>query len=61
MMWGLITPVIALIAIYQVGIPLYKSDDSFFFISVLLLIPAAIIVFLLVAERRLIRTSNRRD
>lgn len=61
MMWGLITPVIALIAIYQVGIPLYKSDDSFFFISVLLLIPAAIIVFLLVAERRLIRASNQRD
>jgi hypothetical protein len=61
MMWGLITPVIALIAIYQVGIPLYKSDDSFFFISVLLLIPAAIIVFLLVAERRLIRASNQKD
>jgi len=61
MMWGLITPVIALIALYQIGIPIYKSDDSFFFISVLLMIPAAIIIFLLIAERRLISGSIQKD
>jgi hypothetical protein len=60
-MWALITPVIALIAIYQIGtllgtsIEIYKADEPFFFISVLLLIPVAIIIFLLIAERKLMQ------
>jgi hypothetical protein len=60
-MWALITPVIALIAIYQIGtllgtpIEIYKVDEPFFFISVLLLIPVAIIIFLLIAERKLMQ------
>jgi hypothetical protein len=61
MMWGLITPAIALIATYQIGIPIYKSDDSFFLISLLLMIPAGIIIFLLIAERRLIGALNQKD
>jgi hypothetical protein len=61
MMWALITPVIALIAVYQIGtllgtpIEIYKADEPFFFISVLLLIPVAIIIFLLLAERKLMQ------
>jgi len=61
MMWGLITPAIALIATYQIGIPIYKSDDSFFLISLLLMIPAAIVIFLLTAEGRLINISHQKD
>jgi hypothetical protein len=65
MMWALITPVIALIAVYQIGtllgtpIEIYKADEPFFFISVLLLIPVAIIIFLLIAERRLMQHLER--
>jgi hypothetical protein len=65
MMWALITPVIALIAVYQIGtilgtpIEIYKADEPFFFISVLLLIPVAIIIFLLIAERRLTQHLER--
>lgn len=67
MTWALIAPVIALIAVYQVGlllgnpITIYKSDEPFAFLSLILLIPAAIIVFLLVAERRLVAASHHRD
>src|SRR3989442_3550740 len=67
MIWALITPVIALIAIYQIGILLgapiliYKADEPFFLISLLLLIPAAIIILLLIAERRLIGTSHQKE
>lgn len=61
MMLGLITPVIALLAIYHFGIPLYKLDDSFFLISVLLMIPVAMIIFLLIAEGRLIPISHQKD
>jgi len=65
MMWALITPVIALISVYQIGtllgtpIEIYKADEPFFFISVLLLIPVAIIIFLLIAERRLTQHLER--
>jgi amino acid transporter len=67
MIWALITPVIVLIAVYQVGLLLgnpvliYKSDEPFAFLSLILLIPAAIIVFLLIAERRLVAASHHRD
>jgi hypothetical protein len=67
MIWALITPVIALIAIYQIGILLgapiliYKVDEPFFLISLLLLMPAAIIILLLIAERRLIGTSHQKE
>ena len=60
MILGLITPVIVLLVIYQIGIPIYKSD-SFFLISILLIIPAAMIVFLLIAECRLIAISHQKD
>jgi hypothetical protein len=67
MMWSLITPVIALIAIYQIGIllgspiPFYRADEPFLFISLLLLIPASIIVFLLIIQNRLINASHQND
>jgi hypothetical protein len=61
MILGLIIPVIVLLAIYQIGIPIYKSDDSFFLISILLIIPAAMIVFLLIAEGRWIAVSHQKD
>ena len=67
MIWGLVTPVVALIAIYQVGVLLghpiliYKSDEPFFFVSILLLIPAIIIIFLLISEKRLIGGSHHKD
>lgn len=61
MILGLIVPVIVLLAIYQIGIPIYKSDDSFFLISILFIIPAAMIVFLLIVDGRLIAISNQKD
>ena len=67
MIWALITPVIALIAIYQIGFLLgnpilfYKVNEPFFIVSLLLLIPAIIIVFLMLAERRLMRGSHQKD
>lgn len=65
MMWALITPAIALIAAYQIGLPLhwtlYKSEDSFFLVSVLLMIPAGIVIFLLTAEGRFINISREKD
>lgn len=67
MIWALITPVLALILFYQVGILLgnpitiYRADEPFYFLSLILLIPAAIIVFLLVAERRLVAASHHHD
>jgi hypothetical protein len=67
MIWALIVPVIALIALYQIGILLgtpiliYKVNEPFFFVSLLLLIPAIIIMFLLIAERRLMGRLHRKD
>jgi amino acid transporter len=67
MIWALIIPVIALIAIYQLGVLLgvpilmYKVNEPFFFVSILLLIPAIIIIFLLIAERRLMGRSHQKD
>jgi len=67
MTWALITPVLALIAIYQVGLLLgnpgwlANSDEPFFFLSLILLIPSGIIVLLLVAERRLVAGSHHHD
>jgi hypothetical protein len=67
MIWALIIPVIALIAVYQIGVLLggpiliYKADEPFFFISLLLLIPASIIIFLLIAERSLTVASHQKD
>jgi len=62
MMWALITPAIALIAAYQIGLPLhwtlYKFEDSFFLVSVLLMVPAGIVIFLLAAEGRFINISH---
>jgi len=61
MMWALITPVLILTAIYQLGIltgvPLlefFKTNEPFFFISLLLWIPAAVIIFLMIAEHRIL-------
>ena len=67
MIWALIIPVIALIAIYQLGILLgvpiltYRVNEPFFFVSILLLIPAIIIIFLLIAERRWMDRSHQKD
>jgi hypothetical protein len=67
MIWALIIPVIALIAVYQIGILLghsillYISIEPFFFVSVLLLIPATIIIILLLAEKKLVGGSHRKD
>lgn len=61
MMLALITPVIVLLAIYMIGIPLYKTDDYFSLIAVLLMIPVAMIIFLLIAEGRLIVVSHQKD
>ena len=61
MMLALITPVIILLAIYLIGIPLYKTDDYFFLIAILLMIPVAMIIFLLIAEGRLIVISHQKD
>ncbi len=65
MIWALIVPVVALIAIYQIGILvgspilIYNVNEPFFFVSLLLLIPAIIIIFLLIAEKRLIGGSHQ--
>jgi hypothetical protein len=60
MMWALTLPVLALVAVYQVGIltgnpiAIYKQDEPFFFISLLLLIPIGIVLFLLIFQKRII-------
>jgi hypothetical protein len=67
MMWALITPVIALIAIYQFGVvtgtPLgfVNTNEPFFFISLLLLIPTGIVVFLLIAEKRVLAEFHKKQ
>jgi hypothetical protein len=61
MILGLTIPVIALLIAYQIGIPIYKSDDSFYLVSILLFVPVAMIVFLLIAEGRLIAISRQKD
>src|SRR5262245_52783160 len=61
MMVGLIIPVIALLAGYQTGIPIYKAGDSFFFVSILLIIPTAMVIFLIAAEGRLVTSSREKD
>ena len=67
MIWALIIPVVALIAVYQIGILLglpiliYKLNEPFFFVSLLLLIPATIIIILLLAEKKLVGSSHRKD
>ena len=61
MMLGLIIPVIALLAGYQTGIPIYKAGDSFFFISILLIIPTAMVIFLIAAEGKLVAASREKD
>ena len=64
MMWALTLPVLALVAVYQVGIltgnpiAIYKQDEPFFFISFLLLIPIGIVLFLLVFQKRIIAHLN---
>lgn len=64
MMWALTLPVLALVAVYQVGIltgnpiAIYKQDEPFFFISLLLLIPIGIVLFLLVFQKRIIAHLN---
>ena len=60
MMWALIIPVIAVIAIYQfqivsgISFGFVKITEPFFFISVLLCIPVGIVIFLLINERRIL-------
>jgi hypothetical protein len=59
MMWALITPVIAILATYQLGIltgiPLeFVKTNEPFFISLLLWVPACIVIFLLIAEQRVL-------
>jgi predicted PurR-regulated permease PerM len=66
MIWALITPVIALIAIYQIGFLvgnqiLRNVDEPFFIVSLLLLVPAIIILFLMLGERRLMHGSHQKD
>jgi hypothetical protein len=67
MIWALIVPIIALIAVYQIGILLgrpiliYTLNEPFLFVSLLLLIPATIIIVLLLAEKRLVGGSHRKD
>ena len=68
MMWGLITPVIAIIAIYQIGIltgsrilEFVKMNEPFFFISLLLWIPAGIVLFLLIAEQRILPGHHKKQ
>jgi hypothetical protein len=68
MMWGLITPVIAIIAIYQIGIltgsrilEFVKTNEPFFFISLLLWIPAGIVLFLLIAEQRILPGHHKKQ
>jgi hypothetical protein len=60
MMLALIIPVIALLASYQIGIPIYKAGDSFFFTSLLLFIPVGMVIFLMIAEGKLITTSHEK-
>ena len=60
MMLALLTPVIIIIAIYQLGIvtgitfEFTKAAEPFFFISLILWIPIGIVIFLLVVEKRLL-------
>ena len=67
MIWALIIPVVALIAVYQIeallGLPIliYKLNEPFFLVSLLLLIPAIIIIILLLAEKKLVGGSHRKD
>ena len=68
MMWALITPVIALIVIYQFGILTgitlditLNTNQPFFFISLLLWIPAGIIIFLLIAEKRVLAGYHKKQ
>ena len=67
MIWALIIPVVALIAVYQIGtllglpILIYKLNEPFFLVSLLLLIPAIIIIILLLTEKKLVGGSHRKD
>jgi hypothetical protein len=62
MMWGLITPVIAIIAIYGSRIlEFVKTNEPFFFISLLLWIPAGIVLFLLIAEQRILPGHHKKQ
>jgi hypothetical protein len=67
MIWALVIPVIALIAVYQIGmllgvpILMYRVNESFFFVSILLLIPAVIVIFLMIAERKLMGRLHHKD
>lgn len=60
MMWALITPVIVIIAIYQLRIvagnslDFIKINEPFFLISLILWIPAGIVIFLLAVEKRVL-------
>jgi hypothetical protein len=60
MMLALLTPVIIIIVIYQLGIvagitfEFTKATEPFFFISLVLWIPIGIVIFLLVVEKRLL-------
>ena len=67
MMWALISPVIVIIAIYQLGIvggsslDFIEINEPFFLISLILWIPAGIVIFLLVVEKRVLVEFHKKQ
>jgi hypothetical protein len=67
MMCALISPVIILVLIYQLGITLgaplqiYKVAKPLLLVSLLLWIPTGIIIFLLIADNKLMRHLEHRE
>jgi len=67
MMCALISPVIILVLIYQLGIALgaplqiYKVAKPLLLVSLLLWIPTGIIIFLLIADNKLMRHLEHRE
>ena len=67
MMCALISPVIAIITAYQLGIAfqapleIYKIAPPLLIISLLLWIPTGVIIFLFVADNKLMRHLEHRE
>lgn len=67
MMCALLSPVIVIVLVYQLGIAfgtpleIYKIAEPLLIISLLLWIPTGIIIFLLVADRKLMQHLERRQ
>lgn len=64
MIWTLTVPVIAIVALYQIGlltgfrISLAQNEEPFFLISFLMYVPIGIVVFMLLAQQRIIRRQR---